>query len=101
MVKISDAIPRLASRVSVGGEPIYCEPGGETLDFGTGEIQVNSAAEKRRVLREHGVMPAPEGLKTTAKYDPSKVPSFKEHFYKERGASLDEVGPNLVYGVED
>lgn len=93
VVKVSDRIPRLASRVLVGGEHVYCKPNGETLDFGTGPIRVNSAAEKRRVLREHGVAPAPDGTRgiRQRKYDPDSVPTFEEHFNREHGVPLKEA----------
>ncbi len=93
VIQISDRIPKIASRALVGGEYVFCERNGETLDFGTGPIRVNSESEKRRVLREHGVAPAPSGVTgiKQPKFDPSSMPSFAEHFRKEQGVSLEDA----------
>jgi hypothetical protein len=101
-VKISDEIPRIASRVNILGEHVYCEPNGETLDFGKGPVHVNNASEKRKVLRSFGVAPAPDGVShiSQPKFDPDTVPSFKEHFQKEHGTPLSEA-QGLVHVKEN
>lgn len=92
MVQISDKIPGIASRVNVQGENVFCDPNGETLDFGKGPQVVSSASEKRKVLREHGVMPHPGGnYGKDRKIDTSKIPSFAEHFRREQGIPLSEA----------
>ena len=95
-VKVSDR----SNAQTVGvimGEPVICKVGGETLDFGTEKVFVEDSSTKAKELRKRGLMPSPEGAIRPTKYDPSKVPTFAEHFYKETGTSLSEAGPNLVH----
>jgi hypothetical protein len=101
LVRVSDKVPTRSSAAGllVGGEVVSCKNGGEVLDFGKGPHFVKDSAEKRRVLRKYGVMPAPRGV---TKHSPPelKVPSFGEFFYKKHGTSLQE-SPGLVKNVPD
>jgi len=89
-VLISDRAPNVAGITSIHGETVSCKPGGETIDLGVGKVyRVNDASEKRRVLKENGVMPAPTGMKHTRKE--IKMPSFGEYFHKRHGMPLKEA----------
>ncbi len=98
LVKVSDRIPNI-SRFEVAGSRVYCDPNGETLDFGAGSVDVRDATEKRQVMQKHGVMEA-QGKWEGPKYDPDTVPTFAEHFREETGTSLDEAGPSLIHTKE-
>lgn len=89
-VKVSER-SNVASATCIEGEPVVCDAGGETLDMPTGPVTVADATEKRRVLREHGLMPAPTGMGEKPAPDPGTLQSFGDFFREQHGVALSEA----------
>ena len=95
---VSEGAPPSNRFLVIHGESVYCAPNGEVHDFGGGPVCVNDAHEKATLLRAEGLMPSPGGR--INRPEMPRLPSFKEHFYKEHGMALTEA-TGLVHGVPE